>query len=150
MFFFNRFLFQTLANVVNAKGGVQITPHRTPACAHFSRCVPHFAQFIQCTCIGSRCLSDSVCLSKSSHPRTMSLLGSWVPCFPWCLAFVSDTSITADWNQTEPVRESALGWTVWPPGRPDAKHILGGAAWPPPFVCAAFLLFFWVVLVPRK
>ena len=27
--------------------------------------VSHFAHFIQCTCIGSRCLSDSVCLSKN-------------------------------------------------------------------------------------
>ena len=51
-------------------GVVQITPHRTHACAHFSRCVSHFAQFIQCTSIGSRCLSDSVCLSE-----IMPLLG---------------------------------------------------------------------------
>ena len=52
---------------------VQMTPHRTHACTHFSRCVSHFAHFIQCTCIGSRCLSDSVCLSKiipSAHHVT--------------------------------------------------------------------------------
>ena len=30
------------------KDTVQITPHRTHACAHFFRCVSHFAQFIQC------------------------------------------------------------------------------------------------------
>ena len=30
----------------------------------FSRCVSHFAHFIQRTCTGSRCLSGSVCLSK--------------------------------------------------------------------------------------
>ena len=42
----------------------------------FFRCVPHFAQSIQCTGIGSRYLSDSLCVSpKSSDPRTMPLLG---------------------------------------------------------------------------
>ena len=41
----------------------------------FSRCVSHFAHFIQCTSTGSRCVSDSVCLSKIIPPRTMSLLG---------------------------------------------------------------------------
>ena len=54
---------------------VQITPHRTHACAHVSRCVPHFAQFIQCACIGSRYLSDPVCFSKVIPSATMSLLG---------------------------------------------------------------------------
>ena len=35
----------------------------------------HFAQFIQCTCIGSRYLSHSLCVSqKSSHPP---------PCHSW-------------------------------------------------------------------
>ena len=53
---------------------MQITPHRTHACAHFSRCVSHLAHFIQCTCVGSRCLILCVSL-KSSHPRTMSPLG---------------------------------------------------------------------------
>ena len=74
------------------KDTVQITPHRTHACAHFFRCVSHFAQFIQCTCIGSRCLSDSLCVSpKSSHPRTISLLG--VPEFSaFSLVFASSTT----------------------------------------------------------
>ena len=27
-----------------------------------------------------------------------------------------------DWNQTKPVHDSALGWTVWPSGRSDPKH----------------------------
>ena len=58
---------------MKATGCVQTAPHRTHACAHVSRCV---SQFIQCTCLGSRCLSNSLCVSpKSSHPRTMSLLG---------------------------------------------------------------------------
>ena len=79
--------------------GVQTTPHRTHVCAHFSRCVPHFAQFIQCTCIGSRCLSDPLCVSQeSSHPR---------PCHSWVflislhsLFFVYYDTDTTDWNQT--------------------------------------------------
>ena len=71
----NRSRVQTLANFVNATGGVQITPHRAHACAHFSRCVSHFGQFIQCTCIGLRCLSDSVCPSKN-HPIR-------APCHSW-------------------------------------------------------------------
>ena len=61
---------------------VQITLHRTHACAHFSRCVSHFAHIIQRTCIGSRCLRDSVCLSKiisSAHHFTPER--SWVLCF---------------------------------------------------------------------
>ena len=27
-----------------------------------------------------------------------------------------------DWNQTKPVCDSALEWTVWPSGRSDSKH----------------------------
>ena len=34
--------------------------------------------------------------------------------------FASD----ADWNQTKPMRDSALGWTVWPSGRPHSTHRL--------------------------
>ena len=53
---------------------VQISHHRTDACAHFSRCVPHLAQFTQCACIGSKYLSDSPSVSqKSSHPRSCHL-----------------------------------------------------------------------------
>ena len=88
----------------------------------FSRCVSHSAHFIQRTCIGLRCLRDSVCLSKiipSGHHITPGC--SWVLCFPSCLVFVYDT---ADLNQTKPVRDSALGWTVWPSGRSDSKHRL--------------------------
>ena len=62
-------------NVVNATEGVQknltVRTH-----AHVYRCVPHFAQFIQCTCVGSRCSSDAVCLSKiipSAHHVTPSV-----------------------------------------------------------------------------
>ena len=33
-------------------------------------------------------------------------------------AFSSD----ADWNQTKPVRDSAIGGTVWPSGRHHSKH----------------------------
>ena len=106
------------------RGSVQTTPHRTHACAHFARCVSLFAHFIQC-CIGSRCLSDSVCLSKiipSAHHVTPGC--SWVLCFPSCLVFVCRAAGTAGWNQTKPVHDSTLGWTVWPSGRSDSKHRL--------------------------
>ena len=33
------------------------------------------------------------------------------------LCYNSDAT---NWNQTEPVRDSALGWTVWPSGRSEA------------------------------
>ena len=85
------------------RGSVQTTPHRTHECAYFSRCVSLFALFIECTCIGSRCLSDSVCLSKiipSAHHVTPGC--SWVLCFPSCLVFVCSAADTAGWNQTKP------------------------------------------------
>ena len=90
------------------KDTVQITPHRTHACAHFSRCVSHFAQFIQRTCIGSRCLSDSLCVSpKSSHPRAISLLG--VPEFSaFSLAFTSSTT-TLTGNRLNPCATRLCG-----------------------------------------
>ena len=109
---------------MNATEGTQKTPHRTHACAHFSRCVSHFAQATQCTCNGSRYLSDSVCLSKivpSAHhvtPGCSRVLG-----FPSCLVFVYKAEDTADRDQTKPVRDPALGWTVWPSGQSDSKHI---------------------------
>ena len=78
---------------MNGTGGVQITPHRTHACAHFCRCVPplHFVHFIQCTCIGSRYLSDPVCFSKVIPSATMSLLGV-LEFTPFPLVFTSSTS----------------------------------------------------------
>ena len=121
---FFRFRVQQLANVVNATEGAQMTPHRTHACAHFSRCVSHFAQVTQCTCSGSRYLSDSVCLSKivpSAHHVTPGC--SRVLCFPSSLVFVYSAEDTADWDQTKPVRDPALGWTVWTSGQSDSKHI---------------------------
>ena len=54
----------------------QITPHRTHACAHFSLCVSHF---FQCTCIGSRCLSDSVSLSKIKSLLGVPELSAFLP-----------------------------------------------------------------------
>ena len=68
----------------------------------------------------SRCTDNT---SKSSHPRTMSLLG--VPEFSaFPPVFVYFHADTADWSQTKPVRDSALAWTVWPSGRSDSKHRL--------------------------
>ena len=64
----------------------------------FFSCAPHFAHFIQCTCIGSRYSSDPLCVSqKSSHPRTISLLG--VPefsAFPSVLTSSTTTPTEAD------------------------------------------------------
>ena len=101
------------------KDTVQITPHRTHACAHFFVAC-HFAQFVQWTCIGSRCLRDSLCVSpKSSHPRTMSLLG--VPEFSaFSLVFTSSTT-TLTGIRRNPCA-TRLWWTVWPSGRSDSKH----------------------------
>ena len=33
-------------------------------------------------------------------------------------------SSDADWNQTKPVRDFLVGWTVWPSGRPHSNHSL--------------------------
>ena len=66
---------KSAGGVPRQQESVQVTPQRTDACAHFSRCMSHFAHFIQCTCIGSRCLS-----SLQNHPIS-------APCHPW--VFVS-------------------------------------------------------------
>ena len=39
-----------------------------------------------------------------------------------CLLTVYYHTDATDWNQTLPVRDSALGWTVWPSGRSHPKH----------------------------
>ena len=55
----------------------------------------------------------------------MSLLGvpNFTPLSPVFNFVYYDTDIT-DWNQIKRVRDSALGWTVWPSGRCDSKHKL--------------------------
>ena len=83
VFFSNRFRVQTVATAMHATGGAQITPHRTHARAHFSRYVPHFAQFIQCTKVFERSFA---CFSKVIPSATMPLLGvpeftSFLPVF---------------------------------------------------------------------
>ena len=119
-FFSHRLRVQTVATAMNATGGVQITPHRTHARAHFSRYVPHFAQFIQCTKVFERSFA---CFSKVIPSATRSLLG--VPEFTsFRLCFGYYDTDTTDWNQTKPVRDSAPGWTVWSSGRSDSKHRL--------------------------
>ena len=64
-----------------------------------------------------------VCFSKVIPSATMSLPGvlDFTP-FPSCLYFVHCDTDTTDWNQTKPVRDSALGWTVWPSGRSECEH----------------------------
>ena len=94
---------------MNATGGVQITPHRTHACVHFSRCVLHIAQFIQCTCIGSRYLSDSLCFSKVIPSATMSLLG--VPEFS--VFFPVFTSSTATPTSLTGIRLNPCATPLW-------------------------------------
>ena len=115
--FFDVFRVQTLANAMNATGGVQITPHRTHACAHFSCCVPHFAQFIQCTCIRQD-VAAILCVSpKSSHPRTMSLLG--VPefsAFPPVLLSSTTPPTPLTGIRLNPCATPLWVWTVWPSG----------------------------------
>ena len=56
----------------------------------------------------------------SSHPRTMSLLG--VPEFPAFPPVLSSPKTLPTGIRLTPVRDSALGWTVWPSGRPDSKY----------------------------
>ena len=43
--------------------------------------------------------------------------------FPSCLVFVYRAEDTADRDQTKPVRDPALAWTVWPSGQSDSKQI---------------------------
>ena len=69
----SKFRVQTVSTVMNATVGVQISPRRTHPCAHFSHCVRCDTSH---TSSNAPALSDSFCVfPKSSHPRTMSLLG---------------------------------------------------------------------------
>ena len=46
---------------------------------------------------------------------------SFDPVSSYLLTACCHTDATG-WNQTKPVRDSALGWTVWPSERSDSKH----------------------------
>ena len=62
-----------------------------------------------------------LCVSrKVMSSLAMSLFN--VPPTPFRPVFTPSTTTptTTDWNQTEPVRDSALEWTVWPSGRSDS------------------------------
>ena len=72
------------------------------------------------------CGSMYTCNTKAFHPHAMSLLG--VPGFSsFCSTpppTLDTSSSDADWNQSKPVRDSSLGWSVWPSGRPHSTHII--------------------------
>ena len=80
----------------------------------FSLRTPHviarLAQGLTILCVSRKVISSLF----------MSLLN--VPSTPFHPIFSSPT--TTPTPLTKPVRDSALGWTVWPPGRSDSKHRL--------------------------
>ena len=64
-----------------------------------------------------------VCFSKSLPTRDHATPGcSWVLCGLSSLYFVNYDTDTSDWNQTRPLHNSTLGWTVMPSGQSDSKH----------------------------
>ena len=97
-FLVNRLHVQTVATVTNATGCVQVTPHCTHACAHFS-CTPHFAQFtpkhLQWLMVFDRFF---VCLSKV---HTIC-----APCHPW--VFQSYLRSLLSWLRLRPHRHHWL------------------------------------------
>ena len=100
---------------------VQITPHRTHACALFLVAC-HISHISSNAPASAQDVWAILCVSpKSCHPHTVSLLGVLeFSAFPPVLSS-STTPPNGDWNQMKPLCSSALGWTVWPSGRSDSK-----------------------------
>ena len=94
----------------------------------FSRCARSHARCDHT--FGSRL--DDLCVCFKSH----FIIGhvfvecSFDPVSSYSLITYCHTDATycltnaTDWNQIKPLCNSALGWTVWPPGRSDPKHRL--------------------------
>ena len=110
---------QTVATAMNATGRVQITPHRTHTrallLAAHTTCDSHvWLKVLTIHCVFRKVISSLV---MSFFECSFDLVSS-------CLLTVHNHTDATDWNQTEPVCDSALGWTVWPSGRSDSKHRL--------------------------
>ena len=88
---------------------LQITLHHTHACAHVLVACHTSHKFIQCTCTE---MFEPFCVISFVHHVTSGC--SWNSLPPSYLFFVFHDTDTTDWKQTEPVRDSALVWTVWP------------------------------------
>ena len=91
--------------------------YNTSPYAH-TRCARHmwlhvWLKGLTILCVSTKVISSSV-MSLLNVPSTVS------SCF---LTVYYHTDAT-DWNQTKPVCDSALKWTVWPSGRSDSKHRL--------------------------
>ena len=124
---FYRFRTQPVATGVNATGGVQRTPHRTHAYAHFSRA--HFTRD-DCTC-SSRL--SVLRVSQNHSYLIMSLLD--VPFRPFPLIFCSSTcSLTRPSASSTPLTGFRRPPCATPPWRgmsghlanpiPDTKNVL--------------------------
>ena len=67
---------------------------------------------------------DSLCVWKSHYIFGHIFVECSFDPDSSCLLTVHYLTDATDWNQTKPVCDSALGWTVWPSGRSDSKHIV--------------------------
>ena len=68
--------------------------------------------------------SRRVCSVKSHFIRDHVSLECSLDPVPSCLHSVYYDTDATNWNQTNPVRDLALVWIVWPSGRFDFKHKL--------------------------
>ena len=111
-----------MATAVDATGGVQTTPHGTDTHAHFFLAA-HARTPDVITRVGQGL--DDLFVRLKSHV----IIGHvFVECsfdtvssyflIAYCLTDATD------WNQIEPLCNSALGWKIWPSGRSDPKHRL--------------------------
>ena len=104
---FWQFRVQTVATAMNATGSVQLTPHRTHTRALFSLRTPHVITRL------AQGPDESLCVYKCHFIICHAFVECSFDPVSSCLLTVCYHADATYWNQTK-VRDSALGWTVWP------------------------------------
>ena len=113
---------------MNATECVQRTPQHTNTRALFlaarartTDVITRLAQGLDdlFVCLKSHFILGHVCVECSFDPVSSYFLITY--CFTdtaYCLSYATD------WNQVNPLCNSALVWTLWPSGRSDPEHRL--------------------------